>query len=258
MVRTAMLTLPLALLNCGFAQAQGKMASAASVQPTVVLVELFTSEGCSSCPPADALLRRIDGTRAGKDRLIVGLSEHVTYWNSLGWTDRFSSPIFTDRQNAYGAALALDSVYTPQMVVNGTEQFVGSDERSLDAAIRREESRDTPVAVRILSATVSGQTLVVEFSATASGRFDGGDMVAVIADDSDQTSVLRGENSGRTLNHVAVARSLTRVGRFETGARQTARVALPEGFNAAEKHHLVLFAQAGGAGRVLGTDSKPI
>ena len=105
-----------------------------AAKPKVVLVELFTSEGCSSCPTADALLRQINGTQTNGGRLIVGISEHVTYWNSLGWSDPFSSSIYTDRQNGYGQRFRLDSVYTPQMVVNGTEQFVGSDQTALTRA----------------------------------------------------------------------------------------------------------------------------
>src|ERR1700722_14677783 len=124
--------------------------SAMKAQRTV-LVELFTSEGCSSCPPADALLRQVNGTQTSEGQLIVGISEHVTYWNSLGWSDPFSSSTYTDRQNAYGARFGLDSVYTPQMVVNGTEQFVGSDRSSLANAIRKEQNRTSPVDLHILS-----------------------------------------------------------------------------------------------------------
>src|ERR1700722_11498503 len=103
--------------------------SANNAQPGhgAVLVELFTCEGCSSCPPADALLQKVNGKYSDADQLIVGVSEHVTYWNGLGWSDPFSSSAYTERQNAYGQRFHLDSVYTPQIVVNGQEQIVGSD-----------------------------------------------------------------------------------------------------------------------------------
>jgi len=106
--------------------------------PSAVLIELFTSEGCSDCPPADDLLRQVSGRQTEDGQLIVGISEHVTYRNSLGWRDPFSDDQYTDRQNAYGAHFGLDSVYTPQMVVNGREQFVGSDRRALVAALASE------------------------------------------------------------------------------------------------------------------------
>jgi hypothetical protein len=102
-----------------------------------VLVELFTSEGCSSCPPADDLLRQVDGTRTAQGALIVGVSEHVTYWDHDGWKDPFGSDAITARQEDYRREFALDSVYTPQMVVDGESQFVGSDARSLVKAAEK-------------------------------------------------------------------------------------------------------------------------
>ena len=108
---------------------------------SAVIVELFTSEGCSSCPPADAVLRQIDlkQTRAGQ--LIVGISEHVTYWNNLGWTDPFSSAEFTERQDVYASRMSPEGPYTPQMVVNGREQFVGGDIGALQRALGDEARR---------------------------------------------------------------------------------------------------------------------
>ena len=94
---------------------------------SVVIAELFTSEGCSSCPPADALLRQINLKQTSAGQLIVGISEHVTYWNNLGWKDPYSSPEFTERQEVYATRLSPEGPYTPQMVVNGREQLVGSD-----------------------------------------------------------------------------------------------------------------------------------
>jgi hypothetical protein len=227
-------------------------------RPKVILVELFTSEGCSSCPPADRLLREVDGTEPVAGQLIVGISEHVTYWNSLGWSDPFSSSTYTDRQNAYGARFGLDSVYTPQMVVNGAEQFVGSDRVSLANAIRKEQNRTSPVDLQILSSSLSGSSLTVNFSAMGDASLHDADIFAVLADDADQSTVLHGENAGRTLSHVAVARSIIRVAKLRTVAQQTVEIALPASFHTASGHHLILFAQAPGSGRVLGADSKPL
>jgi hypothetical protein len=223
----------------------------------VVLVELFTSEGCSSCPPADALLRQINGTQTNAGQLIVGISEHVTYWNSLGWSDPFSAAIFTERQNAYGQRFNLESVYTPQMVVNGSQQFVGSDKAGLAQALRK-ETQASPVDIRILSTKLDGNSITVSFAAGGEIPAHGVDIVAVVADDLDQSSVLRGENSGRMLAHVAVARSLTKVAKVEAATEKTIQIPVPSLFHQSAAHHIILFAQTSGNGRVLGSASKPL
>jgi hypothetical protein len=101
--------------------------SSISASPSsVAIVELlFTSEGCSSCPPADSLLRQMNLKQTNAGQLIVGISEHVTYWNDLGWKDPYSSPVFTDRQSVYASRLSPEGSYTPQMVLNGRDQFCG-------------------------------------------------------------------------------------------------------------------------------------
>ncbi len=226
--------------------------------PKVVLVELFTSEGCSSCPPADALLKQVNGMKTSSGQLIVGISEHVTYWNSLGWADPFSSNAYTDRQNAYGTSFGLDSVYTPQMVVNGRQQFVGSDKVRLERAIRAEQDQVQPVTLHILDASLQGSGVKLKFSASSEKAFYGADIIAVLADDADQSSVSRGENSGRNLTHVSVARSITRVAKLQATADGSAELPIPASFNGKGGHHVILFAQARGNGRVLGADTKAI
>jgi len=231
--------------------------AAAQSSPPAVLVELFTSEGCSSCPPADALLRQINGTQSASGQSIVGISEHVTYWNSLGSSDPFSSTLYTDRQSAYGARFHLDGVYTPQMVLNGAHQFLGSDRPALLQALRAEQSQASDVAIQIASATPAGSSLTVRFP--VSGDLSSAaraDLFAVLADDMDQSNVLRGENSGKTLSHVAVARSLTRMSPVTTGAEQTATIPVPPSFHGPQKRHLILFAQTIGSGRVLAVDQR--
>ena len=223
-----------------------------------VLVELFTSEGCSSCPPADALLREINGLKTRAGQLIVGISEHVTYWNGLGWSDPYSSEIYTARQNAYGGRFRLDSVYTPQMVINGTEQIVGSDRRALEQALPDEDGR-SQIPLRILLAKIANGVLNLTFAADGTKVREGTDIIAVLADDVDHSTVLRGENSGQTLAHVAVARSLARVATVHGPTEKTVQLPLPGSVFVGEGgHHIILFAQTAGLGPVLGIDSKPI
>jgi hypothetical protein len=237
---------------------EGSGTDATAPRPAV-LVELFTSEGCSSCPAADALLRRIDGTKITGGSLIVGISEHVTYWNHLGWSDPYSSETYTERQNAYGERFHLDSVYTPQMVINGSEQIVGSNESALADALEK-ESRSPQISLRISSTSVSRNMLTINFSAHGIEPGHGIEIMAVLADNVDRSSVLRGENSGRVLAHVAVARLMRRVATLRGDAEKTVQVPLPAGFAATPGagHHLVLFAQGEGMARVLGTDTKPL
>jgi hypothetical protein len=233
------------------------MTASALAQKTV-LVELFTSEGCSSCPPADALLRQVNGSQTSAGQLVVGISEHVTYWNSLGWSDPFSSPLYTERQNAYSERFHLEGVYTPQMVINGAEQIVGSDRAALLHAVQQEEEQQPRISLRILSVSIAGNTLTVNFSTSGDLPKQGADLIAVLTDDSDRSNVLHGENSGRNLAHVAVARSLSRVTRVHAGGERTVQIQIPASFQAAQGHHLILFAQTPGNGRVLGTDTKPL
>lgn len=248
------------------AQATGQATGQTNGQPRVVLVELFTSEGCSSCPPADALLRKLDGlkldgiktgaTASDAGEMIVGISEHVTYWNQLGWADPFSQQTYTDRQNAYGQRFGLDSVYTPQVVVNGERETLGSDSAAILKAVRM-DSTGSPLKLHIDSANASGKALAVTFS--LEGRLAGAvDVYAVIADDMATSSVLRGENSGRTLKHVSVARSLTKVATLKESKSVTVSLASPglvKG-QAETGRHLILFAQAPGLGKVLAVESK--
>jgi hypothetical protein len=224
----------------------------------VVLVELFTSEGCSSCPPADALLKLVNGSKTSGGELVVGISEHVTYWNSLGWSDPYSSDAYTERQNAYSERFHLDGVYTPQMVINGAEQIVGSDHAGLLHAVEQEDAESPRLSLRIMSVNRAANTLTVNFVTSGDVPNQGADLMAVLADDADRSDVLRGENSGRTLAHVSVARSITRVARVKTAGELTVQIPIPASFQANQGHHLILFAQTPGNGRVLGTDTKPL
>jgi hypothetical protein len=208
-----------ALLTLAAAQVCGAADNRAVRVP--VLLELFTSEGCSSCPPADALLMRLDQTQPVNGAQIIVLSEHVDYWNHLGWSDPFSSPQFSARQEAYGRALRVDA-YTPQLVIDGSEQFVGSDAGPIQAAIARAASRPK-LTIKIVSAQREGSEAVV----TVSAPVGQGDIWIAVADERDESSVKRGENQGRTLPHVAVVRHLVPAGSLRPGQAFEKQIRLP-------------------------------
>jgi hypothetical protein len=228
-------------------------------RPTsVAIVELFTSEGCSSCPPADALLRQINLRQTNAGQLIVGISEHVTYWNDLGWKDPYSLPAFTERQSVYASRLSSEGSYTPQMVLNGRDQFVGSDTGALQRALQ-EDARRSHLDLRILSSAPGSAGVDVKFSLTGE-ESKSLDIIAVVADNADRSNVLRGENGGRLLQHVSVARSLTRVATVKGDAEQSVHVTLPDGFQLAGSsgHHLILFAQEQHQGGIVGAATIPL
>lgn len=231
----------------------GHSFSTSSPKPTsIVIVELFTSEGCSSCPPADTLLRQVHLKETSAGQLIVGISEHVTYWNNLGWKDPYSAQVFTDRQGVYASRLSPEGPYTPQMVVDGRDQFVGGDAAALERALRDDAQRPH-VDLHIVSSSLSSNGIDVSFS--FSGQVTKPlDVVAVVTDDADRSNVLRGENSGTLLEHVSVARSLIRVETVTGAVAKSIHLPLPDGFRPApgSGHHLILFAQEAHQGPIVG------
>ena len=249
--RIALATIGLGLAAGGL----GAQTPVAKETGRMVLAELFTSEGCSSCPPADALLAHLNGVHTKAGDLIVGISEHVTYWNQLGWRDPFSTDAATERQNAYGAALHVSEVYTPQMVVNGEAQVNGSDARAVVQALESVHHPET-ASIHSVSAKPDGRSLAITFS--LSGTLPKGkvDIYAVIAEDAASSSVARGENAGHTLAHVAVATAIVKVATTGLTPERSVRLtvpAVPAGANS--KRHLILFAQMPGLGPVVATDS---
>jgi hypothetical protein len=181
---------------------------------TPVLVELFTSEGCSSCPPADALLARLLQQQPVPTADIIVLEEHVDYWESLGWHDRFSSHQFTDRQTSYAHALNIEGDYTPQMVVDGTAQFVGNDSTQALRAITT--AAKTPKPALKLSPRMLDSGRLSDSVANASVvALPKADLYAALIETMASTDVKRGENGGRTLHHVSVVRAMQKVGTSE-------------------------------------------
>jgi hypothetical protein len=222
----------------------------------VVLVELFTSEGCSSCPPADALLRKLDGKRTADGLLIVGLGEHVTYWDSQAWQDRFSADVFTERQKAYGDRFRLDDVYTPQMVVNGQSQVNGSDGVAVARAIQAANASGVGLEISTARAAEGKVTLTYVLRGDVPPHAE---VWAAVTDDQATSNVKGGENGGRLLEHVAVARSLTLVGAARA-EKSTISVKEPKVLQGQEKtgRHVVVFVQEAGAGNILAVESHAL
>lgn len=167
----------------------------------VAVVELFTSEGCSSCPPADAVLADLSTS----DRPVYVLAFHVDYWDDLGWPDRFASHENTLRQRAYARAFGTSGVYTPQMIVGGTEQFTGSDRDRAAGAVARALSHPAEVQL-VLRPRASGRDAVtVDFDAPDAPS--GAVLNIAVVEHSASTSVRAGENAGKTLHHTNVVRA---------------------------------------------------
>jgi len=191
------------------------VSAADAAKPSVpVLVELFTSEGCSSCPPADDLLARLDTQPLPGIHAIV-LSEHVTYWNQDGWHDPFSLDSITDRQRQYGSRFNLSDVFTPQAVIDGAAQVVGNDAGKLGQAITKAA---TAPKSDIAIANAQWTNGAMQFTVKGNANPDAS-LFAALAEDSEQISVLHGENGGHTLHHVAVVRTLEQLGKASADAK---------------------------------------
>src|SRR5262249_7758179 len=189
--------------------------------PTIVVAELFTSEGCSSCPPADTLMRQLAEAQPFAGAELIVVEEHVDYWDRLGWRDPFSAAQFTSRQAAYNERVfRSDAIYTPQLVVDGVRECVGSDRRAVRRIVA--ESIRTPrAAVHVQSVAIAAHLSVsVSIDVPAAVERRGiADVVVIIAERGLASVVRRGENGGRTLDHGAVARSLAAVGGLSRGDR---------------------------------------
>lgn len=185
-----------------------RVSAQAAPQRVPVLVELFTSEGCSDCPPADALLGQLDTKQPIAGAQAIVLSEHVTYWNHDGWRDPFSLDAMTDRQENYDRHFGLASSYTPQMVVDGATQFVGSRTHDLVAAMESAaKTAKQPLTIENAKWDHGAATFSVH-----GGPVAGAKLFAVLAADATHQEVTAGENAGRTLHHVAVVRVMKEFG----------------------------------------------
>jgi hypothetical protein len=181
--------------------------------PSPVVVELFTSQGCSSCPPADALIHDIASDPAMRGR-VIPLAFHVDYWDSLGWRDPFSSAEWTQRQARYARTMRLNSAYTPQAVVNGTREFVGSNRSALSAAL--EKASNEKRGAITLTARREGNSLIATIHANVPANDD---LLLAIVEDGVTTKIEHGENAGRTITNDAIVRKLVQVKPGESTVR---------------------------------------
>lgn len=211
----------------------GPAAAAPSGHPAVV--ELFTSQGCSSCPPADALLAQI-ATRQD----VIALALHVDYWDYIGWADTFGDPAYTTRQRAYARAMGENMVYTPQMIINGKSMIVGSDTEALVAALQPDDAEDAPV----LRLSRSGGTLSIRADAapdlSAPVR-----VMLVRYHPRAEVAIQRGENRGRTITYTNIVTSLTDIGQWDGSS------ALQMDVGATGKQMSVVLLQEAGPGRIV-------
>lgn len=232
------------------------IASAPTAELHPVLIELFTSEGCSSCPPADMLVQKLDARQPIPGAQLIVLSEHVTYWDHDGWKDPNSSPALTDRQSAYEQALGHNTAFTPQIIVDGTEEIRnGNTPQQVEDVL--EKAKTAPkIPVRIGELAVgSGNPLLLRVHIETGENFDthNAEIYVAVALDHVESQVLHGENGGKRLVHVAVVQELTKVGKLPRGGKfaQDVDLKLKPGTDP-KNLRLMAFVQESGNRRVLG------
>jgi hypothetical protein len=217
-----------------------------------VLVELFTSEGCSSCPPADTLLQELVSKQAISGVRVIALSEHVDYWNHLGWKDPYSSSVYSMRQSEYAKSFRNPQVYTPQMVVDGQAEFLGSDRRTAQIAIRR-AARRPKAKIEIIR---SGNEVSVTITNVPQGT-GASDVYAAVTESHLSSGVQAGENTGRHLKHTAVARQLVRIGTLTSG-RPFQGTFHPNAIGLSRNQTIVVFVQEQRTRKVTGVEEVPM
>ncbi len=193
-------------------------AAESNVDRKPVIIELFTSEGCSSCPPADLLLQKLVAQQPVAGAEIIAFEEHVDYWNHLGWADPYSSPEWTERQQNYAAFFHNDP-YTPQAVVDGRKDFVGNSSRDASQAIENaahEAKADVTITPEPTSKKGSQNITVSVGKIPRNTTGDVAEIWLAVTEDGLHSSVSRGENAGRQLTHIATLRSLRKIGTANT------------------------------------------
>jgi hypothetical protein len=234
------------------AEPEGKVARTWCMTPLLaalpILVELFTSEGCSSCPPADAALARLHERQPVPGVSLLVLSEHVDYWDRLGWRDPFSDPLYTDRQSRYAPKIAGDRVYTPQVVVDGRLDVLGSDEDGITRAAKA--AAGEPHGTVTVTPGVRG-VHPVHIAVAGLPPHSAAQVLLAVVEDGLSSKVERGENQGRTLPHTAVVRALKGVGSIAaTAAAWSGEAEVPHD-PAWKRTRVVIFVQDRESLRVL-------
>lgn len=244
------------LLVCWFELRSAAATGPQSESRRQVLVELFTSEGCSSCPPADQLLAALDATQPIEGAQVIVLSEHVTYWDHEGWRDPYSLDEVTDRQKWYDDEFGLSQVYTPQAIVDGAVQVLGSDEQKLAQAVSTATAdQKENLAIDNATWTGDGVSFVIRRGDLAAGKSKQ-QLVAVLAEDETVTTVKSGENAGKTLRNIAVVRTLKEL---NSTAEGVLTLKLPgDDKYATGPVRLVVFATDKHSGRVLGVAEQTV
>jgi hypothetical protein len=222
-------------------------AAAQTPAPQPVLVELFTSEGCSSCPPADAFLIALDRMQVIPGARVIVLSEHVDYWDHEGWRDPWSSEEMTARQTAYASQFRQDSNYTPEAVIDGAQGITANNRPAVVAAIE-EAAKHPGIAITIADLNWSDGKARATITANGTAKAD---LYATLADDHDQSNVLRGENSGHQLEHVAVVRVMKKVGSIDHPFSRPIEISF-SGNKQPKPMRLVVFAEDRRDGKILG------
>jgi hypothetical protein len=229
-----LVTAVIVLLSTGFLKKTSKEAARAAGKGFAV-VELFTSEGCSSCPRADAEVEKISVLHPD-DVYVLGF--HVDYWNRLGWKDEFSDRAYSERQSGYAGHFNLSGVYTPQVVINGKEQLVGSDATGINKSVDTEIRNATNHSIELSAIGSAGNTVQVIYKTGATANTAVNIALVQIAA---QTNVKAGENGGRTLHHINIVRDFKTVN--ITGKTGTESVSLPKGIMAKECKVIVYLQQ---------------
>ena len=198
-----------------------------------VVVELFTSEGCSSCPPADAALEHLARSQPVRGAEIIPLGFHVDYWNRLGWADPYSSPAFSLRQEEYSEAFGGDRIYTPQMVVDGSREFIGDESLAIKSVAAASKQPKTGIEMTLSPRCELSSSLkltVAPLSSSSTG--DASELLVAVTESGLVSKVVRGENAGRTLRHTAVVRQLRSLGEVARGEKSsvTSTLSLDKGW----------------------------
>lgn len=227
-----------------------------------VVVELFTSEGCSSCPPADKLLAELDRTQPVPGALIIPLEEHVDYWDRQGWRDPFSSAEFTSRQELYARRLHTNAPYTPQMVVAGRTDVLGSASREALAAITaaaQVPSVEVSLAVTAAAPPDFSMRATIAVSPLPPDAGESAQVEMAITEDALASDVSAGENAGRHMEHRAVVRKFIHAGRVEPGKPFTAKVdgRIAPGWKR-ENLRVVVFLEGATTGKIFGAATAAV